>query len=80
MEIDWPIFAAPFEFTIHATPVGNEVVVSFDVTGLSVGEQGARLMELEDAWREQTGVPVELYFEPMQDRNAIRRFRGVKVS
>ena len=48
--------------------------------GLPTAERGRRLLNLERALREGVDPKAEVFLEPMQDKNAIRRFRGVIVT
>lgn len=47
--------------------------------GLPTAEQGRRLLNLEKALRAAVDPQAEVFLEPMQDRNAVRRFRGVTL-
>ena len=41
--------------------------------------RGAYLLDMEKESVEKLGVPVAVYLWPVQDKNAIRKFRGVTV-
>lgn len=57
---------------------GCHVVVRLP-DGLPTAERGRRLMDLEKTLRREVDVRAEVFLRPMQDRNAVRRFRGVEV-
>lgn len=58
---------------------GWHVYIRLRETGLPMAEIGRRVMCAERVLREQVDPRIEVFLEPMQDRNQIRRFRGVTV-
>ena len=48
--------------------------------GLSTPERGQRLLNLEKVLRAGVSPHLEVFLEPMRDRNQIRHFRGIKLT
>lgn len=46
---------------------------------LSIPDMGHELMVFETHLRETVNPEIEVFLEPEQDKNSIRRFRGVSV-
>lgn len=47
--------------------------------GMKAAERGPLLLSVEAFLRQNVEPSLLVYLEPMQDRNALRRLRGVKV-
>ena len=58
---------------------GHQVIVVLP-EGLPTPERGRRLLNLERALRAHWDSRAEVFLEPTQDRNALRRLRGVQVT
>ncbi|MFQ6027789.1 MAG: hypothetical protein ACE5Q6_09890 [Dehalococcoidia bacterium] len=70
-------FGAPDVQVTQVGP-GRSVTVGLD-KGRSIAEEGHLLMELEAHLRARTGLPVELYLEPLIDNNKLRRNIGERL-
>ena len=58
---------------------GHHVIVALP-PGLPTPERGRRLLALEKELRLYCDPKAEVFLEPTQDRNALRRLRGVQVT
>ena len=54
-------------------------IIIEDIPEMPIAERGKFLLDLEISLRATLGPDVHILLPPEQDRNAIRRFRGVEV-
>jgi len=54
-------------------------IIIEDIPEMPIAERGKFLLDLEILLRATLGPDVHILLPPEQDRNAIRRFRGVEV-
>ena len=71
--------AAGFPVTVIAARADGQVPVRIE-DGLDAAARGVLLRKLERHLKETVDAAIVVYLEPAQDRNALRRLRGVKVA
>ena len=68
-----------FPVTVIAAHADGQVIVRLE-DGPDAASRGILLRKLERHLKETVDAAIEVYCEPVQDKNALRRLRGVKVA
>ena len=68
-----------FPVTVIAARADGQVIVRLE-DGPDAASRGIQLRKLERHLKETVDAAIVVYLEPTQDRNVLRRLRGVKVA